>query len=173
MRKYKQDATGPHGQGSGPGGGRADGSGLAEHLKKKGEYRQGSTVDVDPRQLAMGIKVEMEHTDDRTVAREIALDHLAEDPSYYTHLQEMENKYAKSMEGQSMQRSNIALVVIPGQMEKAHPAKLSKPNTNTKSNIPYTGHSERMKLAKMAAERMSPKPGNASDAPGGDRKSVV
>jgi len=37
-------------------------------------------------QLEMGLKVEMEHTDDTTKAREIALDHLMEDPEYYTKL---------------------------------------------------------------------------------------
>lgn len=37
-------------------------------------------------QLDKGIKVELEHTTHRKVAREIALDHLAEDPDYYTKL---------------------------------------------------------------------------------------
>ena len=34
----------------------------------------------------MGIKVEMEHTDDEKIASEIVLDHLAEDPKYYSKL---------------------------------------------------------------------------------------
>lgn len=42
--------------------------------------------DFDPRQLAMGIRIEAEHTPDRRLAREIAMDHLAEDPRYYTKL---------------------------------------------------------------------------------------
>jgi len=46
--------------------------------------------DVDPKQLKMGIKVELEHTKDRGVAKKIALDHLAEFPNYYTALVEME-----------------------------------------------------------------------------------
>jgi hypothetical protein len=41
---------------------------------------------VDPEQLQMGIKVEMEHTNDQELAKEIAMDHLAEDPQYYAHL---------------------------------------------------------------------------------------
>jgi len=41
---------------------------------------------VDPAQLATGIQVEMEHTNDPSVAEEIALDHLTEDPEYYTKL---------------------------------------------------------------------------------------
>jgi hypothetical protein len=46
-----------------------------------------SAAGVDPAELAAGIEVEMEHTGDRAVAREIALDHLVgEDPRYYTKL---------------------------------------------------------------------------------------
>lgn len=45
--------------------------------------------DVDPEQLRMGIEVEMEHTKDRALAQEIALDHLAEDPKYYTKLKKV------------------------------------------------------------------------------------
>lgn len=36
--------------------------------------------------LAAGIEVEMEHTTSRAIAREIAMDHLAEDPHYYLKL---------------------------------------------------------------------------------------
>lgn len=46
--------------------------------------------DVDPKQLAMGVEVEKEHTPDEETARRIALDHLAEMPDYYTRLKEME-----------------------------------------------------------------------------------
>jgi len=52
-------------------GGRADGA---------------SPSDFDPQQLARGIVVELEHTSDRALAREIAMDHLAEDPAYYSKL---------------------------------------------------------------------------------------
>lgn len=34
----------------------------------------------------MGIAHEMEHTDDRDIASEIARDHLAEDPHYYSDM---------------------------------------------------------------------------------------
>ena len=37
-------------------------------------------------ELAAGVKVEMEHTDDTEKAKRIALDHLAEDPEYYQKL---------------------------------------------------------------------------------------
>ena len=41
-------------------------------------------------QLAMGIDTELKHTNSRAKAREIALDHLAELPDYYTRLRDME-----------------------------------------------------------------------------------
>ena len=41
-------------------------------------------------QLKKGIKVEMEHTKDEDKAREIALDHLWEDPKYYQKLKKIE-----------------------------------------------------------------------------------
>lgn len=51
--------------------------------------------DVDPDNLAKGIEVELEHTEDEDIARKIALDHLAEAPGtdatgYYDALDEME-----------------------------------------------------------------------------------
>lgn len=43
------------------------------------------------KQLRKGIRVEMEHTTDASVAREIALDHLNERPDYYDQLDKVEN----------------------------------------------------------------------------------
>lgn len=48
--------------------------------------------DFDEEELKMGIDVEMEHTDDPLVAREIAMDHLKEIPDYYTRLAKMEKE---------------------------------------------------------------------------------
>jgi hypothetical protein len=42
------------------------------------------------KQLAKGIKVEMEHTNDPKQAEEIALDHLYEFPDYYDRLEKIE-----------------------------------------------------------------------------------
>lgn len=47
-------------------------------------------VSIIDTQLAMGIAVEKEHTTDPALAREIALDHLKEDPEYYSKLNKME-----------------------------------------------------------------------------------
>lgn len=45
---------------------------------------------VDKHQLAMGVRVELEHTRSRASARCIALAHLQELPDYYTRLHRME-----------------------------------------------------------------------------------
>lgn len=42
--------------------------------------------DFDPDELARGVQVELEHTDDPELAKEIAMDHLVEDPAYYQKL---------------------------------------------------------------------------------------
>ena len=44
------------------------------------------TSNVDPTQLSIGVQIEMEHTNDPDIAKEIAMDHLTEDPQYYTKL---------------------------------------------------------------------------------------
>ena len=46
----------------------------------------------DQEQIKMGLKVEMEHTDDPMVAIEITMDHLTEFPDYYTRLDKMEKQ---------------------------------------------------------------------------------
>lgn len=60
--------------------------GLADNIKSN----------FDPDQISKGINVEMEHTNNPSLAKEIAQDHLTEDPKYYDHLEEMESKYSKT-----------------------------------------------------------------------------
>jgi len=47
------------------------------------------------KQLNKGIKVEMEHTKDKGQAKEIAMDHLFEDPKYYDKLEKIEKVETK------------------------------------------------------------------------------
>jgi len=49
------------------------------------------------KQLKLGVKVEMEHTDSPIIAKEIARDHLWEDPNYYTKLKKMEKEGYKDI----------------------------------------------------------------------------
>lgn len=58
---------------------------LAELVKKHGVPEPTLA-----KQLAKGIETELEHTEDRALAKEIALDHIAEMPDYYDKLENME-----------------------------------------------------------------------------------
>lgn len=58
-------------------------------------------------QLAKGIKVEKEHTSDANVAREIALDHLAEFPDYYDRLERAETVNESELFEVRMSTSNL------------------------------------------------------------------
>jgi len=51
-----------------------------------------SPEDFDQNELRRGVKHELEHTSSRAIALEIAMDHLAEDPAYYSHLEAMEKR---------------------------------------------------------------------------------
>jgi len=44
----------------------------------------------DPKDIEKGRKVELEHTDSDAIAKEVAADHLTEDPKYYDKLEKME-----------------------------------------------------------------------------------
>jgi len=55
--------------------------------------------DFDPKQLAKGIQIEMEHTKDKSLAQEIAMDHLTELPDYYDRLEKIEKHAAKQYPG--------------------------------------------------------------------------
>ena len=70
-------------------GGLAGGMGLTDIAK-----HHNVSVDVLVDEFKKGISVEMEHTSDREIAKEIALDHLFEDPNYYTKLASVEEGLA-------------------------------------------------------------------------------
>ena len=77
---------------------------LADISKKSGvEY---STL---LRQLQRGIKVELEHTSNARVAKEIALDHIAELPDYYDRLEKVEkNKTPADISEDALNELNVA-----------------------------------------------------------------
>ena len=52
--------------------------------------RHGVDVDQIRAELEMGIEIEMEHTNDRMLAKELAKDHLWEIRDYYSRLKKME-----------------------------------------------------------------------------------
>ena len=49
-----------------------------------------SHSDFPKNKLEAGARVEQEHTSNKGVAKEITMDHLTEDPNYYTKFREME-----------------------------------------------------------------------------------
>ncbi len=70
---------------------RGDSTELALLMVNAGNLRESKGKELHPNlihpgELRMGIRVEMEHTDDIDVAKKIALDHIAENPYYYTAL---------------------------------------------------------------------------------------
>jgi hypothetical protein len=72
----------------------------AEHKDQipggKADSNQPSDFSKD--QIRKGTKVEMEHVNDRSLAEEIAMDHLAEFPDYYDRLAKMEAQAEKAKE---------------------------------------------------------------------------
>jgi hypothetical protein len=59
-------------------------------LKYVGKHDFAPDSDFNKKELNMGIKVEMEHTDNKIIAKLIAKDHLKEVKDYYTRLKKME-----------------------------------------------------------------------------------
>jgi hypothetical protein len=82
---------------------------LAQDKEEQGEVIQGgkgdgkSPLEFDPEQILMGLKVEKEHTDDPLTAIEIVMDHLTEDPEYYT---QKDTPEASAQAGASADASN-------------------------------------------------------------------
>jgi hypothetical protein len=79
-------------------GGKADNK-TFEDLVKKYKKHGKSISNVETmlkKQLNKGVRVEMEHTNDKGKAKEIAMDHLFEDPKYYDKLEKIETKEGKN-----------------------------------------------------------------------------
>lgn len=66
-------------------GGLADDASLQDIANK-----HGAPLELIQLMMKWGLDVEMEHTEDPAMAKEIAMDHLMEDPIYYKKLREME-----------------------------------------------------------------------------------
>ena len=77
-------------------------------------------------QLKMGIKVEMEHTNNKDEATEIALDHLVEFPDYYNRLEKIENKAKKEETKEATTSSSIGAYDAPFGGPKKDPLKIEK-----------------------------------------------
>lgn len=65
-------------------GGLSDGMNISDIAKKHG-IKLSSIIT----EYAKGIKIESEHSSDKSVAKEITRDHLFEDPKYYSKLESL------------------------------------------------------------------------------------
>lgn len=62
---------------------------------------------VDRRQLELGTREELEHTDNVEIAKQIALDHLHEIPDYYTRLRAMERQATRRRPAKRRRRRKV------------------------------------------------------------------
>jgi hypothetical protein len=119
---------------------------LSEGRKKKEPKAEMHPNQIHPQELRMGIKVELEHTDDLDKAKKIALDHLAENPFYYTALKlsgiespsapkvkpPVEKKAKKKKEA-------VEMVDAANQMQKVKMPKVVKESLNEGGEWTITG----------------------------------
>lgn len=108
-------------------GGLADNKTLVQLAKKhdaKGYYHIQDMIKSLKKQLDIGVDIEMEHTKNKSKATEIALDHLWEDPSYYTKLKKIE---AKEVTGASSAGAYVGpMMMTKKDVETIHNSKLNE-----------------------------------------------
>ena len=83
--------------------------------------------DFDPKQIEKGVKVEMEHTDDKSLAREIAMDHLTEDPKYYDKLETIEKHGNRHVVRAAMDAAKLEQWMLKIRKSQGHPTIGWKP----------------------------------------------
>lgn len=96
MNKYKNEFN----ENESLKGGKSDKLSFNDLVKKHTAHGKSSEriENIVKSQLIKGIKVEMEHTNDKKVAKEIAMDHIFEDLNYYTKLKKIEGKKRENKE---------------------------------------------------------------------------
>lgn len=72
---------------------------ITDHHNKSGKLNPDKLYQFLTQQLNKGIKVELEHTNSQDAAKEIAMDHLFEDPKYYIKLQTIEENCGLPLDG--------------------------------------------------------------------------
>jgi hypothetical protein len=117
---------------------------VTEELKAAAEKLFGGKADgrsdteFNPAAIAAGVQVEREHTSNKAVQKEIAKDHLSEDPSYYQKLEKMEKKGFEQFLLKSAKEAPAPKTEKPKSTEKpkAEPPKKAKPAPKHELNIP-------------------------------------
>jgi hypothetical protein len=111
---------------------------LDEPLEEDEQLNEGKGKELHPNlihpgELRMGIRVEMEHTDDIETAKKIALDHIAENPYYYTALKlsgiesptKLKEKAKKEVKSRK-KKETVELIDKANQMQKVKMPKTVK-----------------------------------------------
>ncbi len=103
----------------------------------------------DPKELKKGTKVEAEHTDNETKAKEIAKDHLSEGMNYYKELEKMEEKLG-GLNYDFVEKGKQADKITEKIYSKAYKALGSK-------KLNSMGSSQRSKVVNAWAQKNHPK----------------
>jgi hypothetical protein len=141
---------------------RGDSTDLALLMVNAGGLSEGKGKDLHPNlihpgELRMGIRVEMEHTDDIDKAKKIALDHIAENPYYYTALKlsgiesptKPKEKAKKEVKSRK-KKETVELIDKANQMQKVKMPKTVKeamevdPQGQLKQQLPSSSDTERL-----------------------------
>jgi intein/homing endonuclease len=94
---------------------------IAADVLSGGKADDKPSSDFSSEQIAMGKKVEKEHTNSDELAEEIARDHLEEIPDYYTRLKKMEDEAKEKKASWSSEARNIEIGPPPTPNRKEYP----------------------------------------------------
>ena len=134
--------------------------GKINEAKKKKEAVADHPNQFHPQEVRMGIKVELEHTDDLDKAKKIALDHLRENPFYYTALKlagvesPSAPKVKAPVEKKAKKKETVELVDKENQMKPVSKKKLKEarlnidgePNAVVKQAMAYVDSNPMLKI---------------------------
>ena len=126
-----------------------------------GKADKKSPKDFDKKALEAGIKVEMEHTNDRSIAQEIAMDHLTEDSNYYQKLKEVEKSQIEKSE--SSKKDKIKNLV----------RKLKRKKKQILGQVSITGVTKPQKRAKGHVKETKHAKHEGASKPKGPKKQVM
>lgn len=131
-----------------------------------GKADKKSPEDFDKQALAQGTKIEMEHTDDKKLAQEIAMDHLTEDPKYYEKLKQVEKSLTKALDPaaeSSIKRDKIKSVI----------RKLKRKKKKLLGQVSITGVTKPHKRAKGEVKEQKHKKQESASQPKRAKKQVM
>jgi hypothetical protein len=123
-------------------GGNADNKSLIQLAKRhdaKGYYHIDNMVQSLRKELEMGIKIELEHTDNEDMAKEIAMDHLWENPSYYSKLKKSEIEESKEETNEASSPAQQAAIAINMKKKGIEPKGETKEQTTASSSGSFEG----------------------------------